>query len=92
MQGLQNNDSSKIDEFILLGVNVNEENVFKLYIIGFVDSNSNVDDNFPHNLTSCGFAGNAEQIENVEEYLNNVYYLKLFFGHCLLLFLILGSI
>lgn len=63
---------SKIDEFVLLGVNINEENLFKTYVIGFMDSSFNVEDNCPHNLTTCGLAGSSDQIENVQEYLDNV--------------------
>jgi len=64
---------SKINEFVLLGVNINEENLFKTYVIGFVDSSFNVDDNCPHNLTTCGLAGNADLMENVQEDFNNVH-------------------
>jgi len=37
-----------------------------------VDSSFDVDDNYPYNLTTCGVAGTAEQIENVQECLNIV--------------------
>lgn len=74
MQGLQKNNPSKINEFTLLGVNVDEDNVFKSFVIGFVDSSLDVDDNYPYNLITCGVAGTAEQIENVQERLNIVLY------------------
>lgn len=73
MQGLQKNNASNINEFSLLGVNVDEENVFKSFIIGFVDSCFEIDDNYPYNLTTCGVAG-VKQIEDVQECLNNVLY------------------
>ncbi|CAH1716986.1 unnamed protein product [Aphis gossypii] len=71
LQGLEKIGLSKINAFVLLGVNIDVENVFKTYIIGFVDSSFSVDDNCPHNLNTCGLAGNADLIENVQEYLNN---------------------
>jgi len=70
---LQDNGASKIDEYFLLGVNSYEENVIKSYIIGFANSSFSVDDNCPYNLVTSGLAGKAEQIENVQEYLNKVY-------------------
>lgn len=73
MQGLEKNGLSKINAFVLLGVNINVENVLKTYIIGYVDSSFNVDDNCPYNLNTCGLAGNADLIENVQEYLDNVH-------------------
>lgn len=73
MQGLEKIGLSKINAFVLLGVNIDVENVFKTYIIGFVDSSYSVDDNCPHNLNIYGLAGNSDLIENVQEYLNNVH-------------------
>lgn len=63
VQGLQHNNASKVNEFTLLGVNVEEENVFKSFVIGFVNSFFNVDDYCPYNLIFCGIAGKAEQID-----------------------------
>ncbi|KAL4149101.1 hypothetical protein QTP88_003117 [Uroleucon formosanum] len=71
LQALEKSGLSKIDEFVLLGVNINEENLFKTYVIGYMDSSFNVEDNCPHNLTTCGLAGSSDLIENVQEYLNN---------------------
>lgn len=78
MQDFQNSGTSKIDQFILLGVKIDEKNVLKTCIISFVDSSFNVDDNCPHNLTICGIAGKADQIVNVEDHLNNVGIIKQF--------------
>jgi len=68
---LQKNGASKIDEYILLGVSVDQANVFKSYVIGFVDSSIDVDENCPHNIDNLGVAGKTEQIENVQEYFSN---------------------
>lgn len=70
---MQKIGASKIDEFVLLGVKENEKNILRSYIIGFVNSSINVDDNCPFNVTPCGVAGRSEKIENVQEYFNNVY-------------------
>lgn len=72
VQGLQHNNASKVNEFTLLGVNVEEENVFKSFVIGFVNSSFDVDDHCPYNLIFCGIAGKAEQIENIHGFFNNV--------------------
>lgn len=72
VQGLQHNNASKINEFTLLGVNVEEENVFKSFVIGFVNSSLDVYEYCPYNLIFCGIAGKAEQIENTHEFFNNV--------------------
>uniref|UniRef100_A0A2S2NF88 Ufm1-specific protease 2 n=1 Tax=Schizaphis graminum TaxID=13262 RepID=A0A2S2NF88_SCHGA len=71
LQDLEKNGLSKINAFVLLGVNIVVENMLKTYIIGFVDSSFNVDDNCPYNLNTCGLAGNVDLIENVQEYLDN---------------------
>lgn len=70
---MQKIGASKINEFVLLGVKEIEKNILRSYIIGFVNTSYNIDDNCPHNLTPCGVAGRSEQIENVQEYFNNVY-------------------
>lgn len=68
---MQKNCTSKIDEFALLGVNVDEGTALKSYVLGFVDSSVDVDEYCPHNVIACGVAGKAERIENVQEYFNN---------------------
>lgn len=70
---MQKIGATEIDEFVLLGINESKEDVLRSYIVGFVNSSFNVDDNCPHNLTTCGVAGRSDQIENVKEYLDNVH-------------------
>lgn len=70
-----------------MGINVNEKNVSKFYIIGFVDSSFNVDDNCPYNLIPYGLAGKAKRIEDVQQYFKTVYSFKLI---CYYLLVIIG--
>lgn len=72
MQVLQKQEASNIVEFDLLGVNIDEGNVFKTYILGVANPSFNIDDNCPYNLVTCGVAGAAEQVEDVHSYMNNV--------------------
>lgn len=88
LQGLQKRNTAKINEFTLLGVNYSEKNVFNSYIIGFVDSSFDVNDNCPHNLNTCGIAGKAKQIESVQDSLKNVFLFQCLIICCLRLSLL----
>lgn len=70
---------TKVNECILLGTFVNDDNVLKAYIIGFADSSLNVDDNCPHNLIPVGIAGVIEEGEDVQVYFTNVCLIKIRF-------------
>lgn len=71
-----------------MGINAYEKNISKYYIVGFVDSSFNVDDNCPHNLIPCGIAGEAKQIEDVQQYVKVVYEYKLMNYYLLVIYVI----
>lgn len=76
---MEKNHTTKVNECILLGINVNNDTGLKSYVIGFADSSFNVDDNCPHNLIPVGVAGVIKNNEDLQDYFTNVCLIKISF-------------
>ncbi|XP_050429656.1 ufm1-specific protease 2-like [Adelges cooleyi] len=67
LENLKKNVTQKLNEFYLLAVDDNEGIAPKSYVIGFVDSSIDVENNYPYNIIIKGASGKAEHIEDVQE-------------------------